>query len=613
MVDMGKVAEKKQSAGSVAISQGTTLQIRRVHQLFEQDPKIWSEAPAASVAMQLVSLDAFLQALFCHEQIIAFGHPQPGGDAFVVQGCPELPADLVVPGEARPSWFPHGGLVRELAASPAYVGMVSHYESAGYELTRPRASDPYWGELVRHYAPAYQPASPLEQIPEEFVVQARLMLRADATAADVGAAMDRRVPFFASQIETPICIYEQLEGLRKLNPKLPSKWALEQLKRAWYTHVSAAEELKGEGFFSAEIPYFLLAVFRGCDAPIDLFRVAMQMRDEREARNFRSWVKKLAAEDDPVALLRQTKTIDALAQRLINRLTEGPLEKWLKYISFGFFPPGVSAGMNAAEPVQYWRTRRHVRFLSTIFQPAGAGMQLQQELQRLFALNDAKAHEVVMLLDSLPGQRQPPGQAAPGAALADAGGAALARARVRDAATKLRNQHGKAVVKVRCAGGTVSGFMITPQGQGVTVDYFAAHAGPDEDAPATVDTTFGGSMQARMIRVDPTLGIAVFELDVDKGVRCPYLEFSKARAAVGESVVGLGYRRATTLASVEGAIADADERRVYMELDQADEDTSGFGGGPLLNQIGEVVGVWYGKSKSPWERECIPVDRIPRL
>lgn len=145
--------------------------------------------------------------------------------------------------------------------------------------------------------------------------------------------------------------------------------------------------------------------------------------------------------------------------------------------------------------------------------------------------------------------------------------------------------------------GLGSGFVVSADGYIVTNDHVAGNA-----AEISVSFPDGRTMEARLVGTDPTSDLAL--LKVEPGEPLPYLAFTEAnRVIVGEWVIALGNpfglfeaaEPTVTVGVVSASARDlhSDEQgRIYRDMIQTDAAINhGNSGGPLVNALGEVIGV----------------------
>ncbi len=141
-----------------------------------------------------------------------------------------------------------------------------------------------------------------------------------------------------------------------------------------------------------------------------------------------------------------------------------------------------------------------------------------------------------------------------------------------------------------------SGFIISADGYVVTNEHVAA--GATQIAIALPD---GTTFDARLIGTDTATDLALLKVDTD--VPLPYVEFDLAsEPIVGEWVIALGNPFGlfeATDPSVTVGVVSATNRdltpqgnRFYLDMIQTDAAINrGNSGGPLLNALGQVIGV----------------------
>lgn len=142
-----------------------------------------------------------------------------------------------------------------------------------------------------------------------------------------------------------------------------------------------------------------------------------------------------------------------------------------------------------------------------------------------------------------------------------------------------------------------SGFVISPDGYIVTNDHVAGNA-----TEITVFFPDGRSLDADLIGTDPASDIALLKVEADEPL--PYLAFSDSpHPIVGEWIVALGnpfglFEAAEPTVTV-GVVSAVDRDlqvsqggHIYRDMIQTDAAINrGNSGGPLVNALGEVIGV----------------------
>jgi serine protease Do len=145
--------------------------------------------------------------------------------------------------------------------------------------------------------------------------------------------------------------------------------------------------------------------------------------------------------------------------------------------------------------------------------------------------------------------------------------------------------------------GLGSGFVISSDGYIVTNDHVAGHA-----TKITVSFPDGKTMDAELVGTDPASDIALLKVNPEEPL--PYLTFVEGgEAIVGEWVIALGNpfglfeaAEPTVTVGVVSAtgrkLQSYREGRIYNDMIQTDAAINqGNSGGPLVNAMGEVIGV----------------------
>ncbi len=168
-----------------------------------------------------------------------------------------------------------------------------------------------------------------------------------------------------------------------------------------------------------------------------------------------------------------------------------------------------------------------------------------------------------------------------------------------------------------------SGFVISPDGYIVTNDHVAGNA-----TKITVAFPDGATLEGRLIGTDPATDIALVKVDPPEPL--PYLKFSEETAPlVGEWVIALGNpfglfeaAEPTVTVGVVSAtgrdLESTQDGRIYREMIQTDAAINrGNSGGPLVNALGEVIGVntaIYSESGgSIGIGFAVPAERVTRI
>jgi serine protease Do len=171
--------------------------------------------------------------------------------------------------------------------------------------------------------------------------------------------------------------------------------------------------------------------------------------------------------------------------------------------------------------------------------------------------------------------------------------------------------------------GVGSGFVISPDGYIVTNDHVAGQA-----SSITVAFPDGKTLQARLVGTDPASDIALLKVEPEEPL--PYLAFAEAgQPLVGEWVIALGNpfglfeagEPTVTVGVVSATGRDLqafEDGRIYHDMIQTDASINqGNSGGPLVNALGEVIGVnsaIYSQSGgSVGIGFAVPAERVVRI
>lgn len=144
--------------------------------------------------------------------------------------------------------------------------------------------------------------------------------------------------------------------------------------------------------------------------------------------------------------------------------------------------------------------------------------------------------------------------------------------------------------------GLGSGFLISDDGYILTNDHVAGNA-----TKISVTLTSGETVDAKLVGSDPVSDIALLKID-KSGL--PYVTFGNSdNLIIGEWAIALGNPfglfeindKPTVTVGVVSAVnmkVSAEGNRVYKDMVQTDASiNSGNSGGPLLNALGEVIGM----------------------
>ena len=148
--------------------------------------------------------------------------------------------------------------------------------------------------------------------------------------------------------------------------------------------------------------------------------------------------------------------------------------------------------------------------------------------------------------------------------------------------------------------GVGSGFVISPDGYIVTNDHVVS-IGSRDTPEITVAFPDGETRSAKLVGTDQVTDIALLKVDPEQDL--PYLTFGNStNVMTGEWVIAMGNpfglfeaaEPSVTVGVVSARDRDfeARENRLYRDMIQTDAAINqGNSGGPLLNALGEVIGV----------------------
>jgi len=173
--------------------------------------------------------------------------------------------------------------------------------------------------------------------------------------------------------------------------------------------------------------------------------------------------------------------------------------------------------------------------------------------------------------------------------------------------------------------GLGSGYIISPDGYVLTNDHVAGNA-----KEITVTMTDGKTYSAKLIGTDQVSDVALLKIE---GNDFPYLKLGNSDdVIIGEWVIALGnpfglFQMNDKPTVTVGVVSNADvnlragqegEERIYRGMIQTDAAiNSGNSGGPLLNTLGEVIGmnsvIWTPNQGNIGLGFAIPVNRIKRI
>jgi hypothetical protein len=138
---------------------------------------------------------------------------------------------------------------------------------------------------------------------------------------------------------------------------------------------------------------------------------------------------------------------------------------------------------------------------------------------------------------------------------------------------------------------TASGFIFGVRKILLTGDFVAQQT-------RTLRARIGGESYAlRLIERDTQAGLTAFELLGNVANLPRGLAFARTRPANAEDVVAVGWEPAADITAVPGRVQDLDPK--FIEVAFAREKMVGFGGCPVLNASGRVVGILHSGRPHP--------------
>ncbi|MBI3193069.1 MAG: trypsin-like peptidase domain-containing protein [Ignavibacteriae bacterium] len=170
--------------------------------------------------------------------------------------------------------------------------------------------------------------------------------------------------------------------------------------------------------------------------------------------------------------------------------------------------------------------------------------------------------------------------------------------------------------------GLGSGFIISPDGYIITNDHVAGNA-----SKITVTLTSKEKYDAEIIGTDPSTDVCLLKID---GHDLPYLRLGNSNdVIIAEWVIALGNpfglfeisdKPTVTVGvvSATGMNINAGEGRYYRDMIQTDASiNSGNSGGPLINSVGEAIGVnsviFTPNQGSVGVGFAIPINRVKKI
>lgn len=367
--------------GSAMLSANTTEYIYHSW----HHPHSWESQHPGTIAMQVLALDAFIQGLLTSESIYLLTPTSPdnywGLESWY--GDLELPITLTEVDQSLDEYdHLHDDLNKGMLSDPGFKALFDSLPSPGVYFTHEFEGVPLPDDWMRKYV-------------------------ARNSILSLIHSSKLRVPFYASQMEAPVCILDQLEtqkqafGVRHPVPGL----TMEILRQAWYRTASEANRLRRFNLYTVEMPFFLLSVLRQCaDSRRDaIFRIVRQMRISDDVSNFRKWATDVDSERDPRKFIRAIRDLEDVASKLtgLTRDTTGSAK-----LTVGVSLAGPKAELSKEGLLESmldklpWQNR-HLRFIKQLFNDVAEAGPLEHELTRVLDVEPEVAREAVGLINSM--------------------------------------------------------------------------------------------------------------------------------------------------------------------------------------------------------------------
>jgi S1-C subfamily serine protease/predicted acylesterase/phospholipase RssA len=160
-----------------------------------------------------------------------------------------------------------------------------------------------------------------------------------------------------------------------------------------------------------------------------------------------------------------------------------------------------------------------------------------------------------------------------------------------------------------------SGFFVSPDGYILTSDYLSK---PNSKTIYTVQLADGLEKSAELVKTDAAKHITLLKID---GGSFNFLNYNTGKIIRGESILVIGYLSGSELRLENGKITAFSNDLTQIQFDKDAETLKnsvltpyhGFGGGPVINGMGDVIGIYY-SSDGKSARNFIPITRaVPLL
>jgi hypothetical protein len=169
------------------------------------------------------------------------------------------------------------------------------------------------------------------------------------------------------------------------------------------------------------------------------------------------------------------------------------------------------------------------------------------------------------------------------------------------------NRARSAVVSIASGSSTLSGFLVTDGGHVLTADYVA-----NGKEPFTVSLANGETELGPLVALDREIGLALLKIELLGRTEADHLlplQLAESIEGVND-VILWGSPRPGTSEVRNGNITGRSGS--YLSVFFQGGATSGFGGGPVIDGRGSVVGILYsttlGNEKSQYPAKCVSSD-----
>ena len=351
------------STGSAVISHETALSIDSI------GGGIITEGPAG-FAKQLLCLDAFLQGIITCESLYATTSIRMGYENTpLVKGRPELPVTVLYPWFVSDHDYPWDSIASSLLKDTSFATIVEKSEIEENELVKGYLTGP------------------------QLSVKDMIQLSSKIITGDLWRSMDLGTVFLANRFESSICLLEQMHSLQADMRLCTAETIAGLIQQTWDATQGETHVLKGLKFFSVSMPLFIVNVLRESSDIDDIWTVAMQMRETREARAFCEWIKNIQQEDKPGNVASKSSKAHKLSYDLFRICGSN-----LRSVRMGVGFPYSRSVTSSPRSGQLKHEKIHIRFMRRLVGSALKEARVETELTRLFRVPKKVANESIALL-----------------------------------------------------------------------------------------------------------------------------------------------------------------------------------------------------------------------